>query len=61
MAARPFSLPLLSWEFVVIQVADTSRVMDPVLAFARDQTIHFFQVQDQGFIHYINITSQFIG
>ncbi|XP_014245908.1 vacuolar protein sorting-associated protein 8 homolog [Cimex lectularius] len=38
------SLPLLSWQFVVIQVADTSRVMDPVLAVARNDTIYFYQV-----------------
>ncbi|KAK9504557.1 hypothetical protein O3M35_010867 [Rhynocoris fuscipes] len=38
------SLPLLSWQFVVIQVADTSRVMDPVLAVARNDTVYFYQI-----------------
>ncbi|XP_046679913.1 vacuolar protein sorting-associated protein 8 homolog isoform X2 [Homalodisca vitripennis] len=42
--ASPVSLPLLSWQFVIIQVADTQRIMDPVLAFARDTTIYFYQV-----------------
>lgn len=40
----PATLPLLSWQFVVIQVSDNNRVIDPVLAFARDQTIFFVQV-----------------
>lgn len=38
------TLPLLSWHFVVIQLSDTAKVVDPVLAFARDQTIYFVQV-----------------
>ncbi|XP_013387109.1 vacuolar protein sorting-associated protein 8 homolog isoform X2 [Lingula anatina] len=38
------TLPLLAWQFVVIQVSDKDRVIDPVLAFGRDSTIHFFQV-----------------
>jgi len=42
----PTTLPLLSWQFVIIQVADDSRVVDPVLAFARESTLHFFQVSD---------------
>ncbi|CAH1405711.1 unnamed protein product [Nezara viridula] len=38
------TLPLLSWQFVVIQVADSMRVMDPVLAVARHESIFFYQV-----------------
>lgn len=38
------TLPLLSWHFVVIQLSDTDKVVDPVLAFARDQTVYFVQV-----------------
>jgi len=38
------TLPLLSWHFVVIQLSDNEKVIDPVLAFARDQTVHFVQV-----------------
>ncbi|RZF35520.1 hypothetical protein LSTR_LSTR010211 [Laodelphax striatellus] len=44
VTASSLALPLLSWQFVIIQAADSSRVMDPVLAFARDSTIFFYQV-----------------
>ncbi|CAH1788234.1 unnamed protein product, partial [Owenia fusiformis] len=40
----PATLPLLAWQFVIIQVSQKDRVIDPVLAFGRDQTIHFYQV-----------------
>ncbi|XP_050434277.1 vacuolar protein sorting-associated protein 8 homolog isoform X2 [Adelges cooleyi] len=48
-------LPLLSWQFVIIQFSKTSnsshRIMDPVLAFTRDNTVYFYQInidnQDQ--------------
>jgi len=40
----PATLPLLAWQFVIIQMADGTRVIDPVLAFARESTVHFFQV-----------------
>ncbi|XP_012276200.1 vacuolar protein sorting-associated protein 8 homolog [Orussus abietinus] len=36
--------PQVSWQLVVIQAADASRVIDPVLALARDDVIHFYQV-----------------
>ncbi|XP_065215461.1 vacuolar protein sorting-associated protein 8 homolog isoform X2 [Planococcus citri] len=42
--ADPCSLPFLSWQFVVIQLSENSRIMDPVLAFARDRSIYFYQV-----------------
>lgn len=42
--ADPSSLPFLSWQFVIIQLAENSRIMDPVLAFARDRSIYFYQV-----------------
>ena len=35
---------MLSWQYVIIQVSEKERVVDPVLAFARDQTIYFYQV-----------------
>jgi hypothetical protein len=38
------TLPLLAWHYVVIQLSDSEKVIDPVLAFARDQTVHFVQV-----------------
>ncbi|CAC5412316.1 VPS8 [Mytilus coruscus] len=40
----PGTLPLLAWQFVVIQVSEKDRVIDPVLAFARESTIYFYQV-----------------
>jgi hypothetical protein len=40
----PATLPLLAWQFVIIQMVDGTRVIDPVLAFARESTIYFFQV-----------------
>lgn len=44
LKAHPATLPLVSWQFVIIQVGDQSRVVDPVLAFARESTVHFYQV-----------------
>ena len=35
---------MLAWQFVIIQVSEHERVLDPVLACARDQTVSFFQV-----------------
>ncbi|XP_077997967.1 vacuolar protein sorting-associated protein 8 homolog isoform X1 [Glandiceps talaboti] len=43
----PTSLPLLTWQFVIIQVSDSARVIDPVLAFARGNIMHFYQVMCQ--------------
>jgi len=40
------TLPVLAWHFVLVQLSDKQRVIDPVLAFARDQTIYFIQVSD---------------
>ncbi|KAL8564238.1 hypothetical protein ACOMHN_050849 [Nucella lapillus] len=40
----PATLPQLAWQFVVIQVSEEDRVIDPVLAFGRDQTVYFYQV-----------------
>uniref|UniRef100_A0A1B0CC42 Peroxisomal multifunctional enzyme type 2 n=1 Tax=Lutzomyia longipalpis TaxID=7200 RepID=A0A1B0CC42_LUTLO len=37
-------LPLLSWQMVLIQAADASRVVDPVLAAARGNQLFFHQV-----------------
>ncbi|XP_025206602.1 vacuolar protein sorting-associated protein 8 homolog [Melanaphis sacchari] len=47
ISSRP-CLPLLSWQFVIIQFNKTfnssHRIMDPVLAFTRDDTVYFYQV-----------------
>uniref|UniRef100_A0A6B2EJN7 Putative vacuolar assembly/sorting protein vps8 n=1 Tax=Phlebotomus kandelakii TaxID=1109342 RepID=A0A6B2EJN7_9DIPT len=37
-------LPLLAWQMVLIQAADTSRTIDPVLAAARGNQLFFHQV-----------------
>lgn len=44
LKGNPSTLPLLAWQFVVIQVSESDRVIDPVLAFARESTIYFHQV-----------------
>lgn len=38
------SLPLISWQMVLIQSADTSRTIDPVLVAARGSNVYFHQV-----------------
>lgn len=43
LSGAPIALPQLSWQLVVIQAAD-ARVIDPVLALARDDVVHFYQV-----------------
>ncbi|CAG2122857.1 unnamed protein product, partial [Medioppia subpectinata] len=37
------TLPLICWQFVMVQIAENTRVVDPVLSFARQNTIYFFQ------------------
>lgn len=53
VSSRP-CLPLLSWQFVIIQCNKTlnssHKIMDPVLAFTRDDTVYFYQV----FLYYIS-------
>ena len=38
------TLPILAWQFVIIQTSKNNKVVDPVLAFGRQNTIHFYQV-----------------
>ncbi|KAB7499478.1 Vacuolar protein sorting-associated protein 8-like protein, partial [Armadillidium nasatum] len=38
------TLPLLAWQFVIIQMPDGSKVIDPVLAFGREFDIYFYQL-----------------
>lgn len=40
----PDTLPLISWQMVLIQSADSTRVIDPVLAAGRGNNIYFHQV-----------------
>lgn len=44
LTGSPQTLPLLCWQFVVIQNPSYNKVVDPVLTFARESTIHFYQV-----------------
>ncbi len=44
MQGDAHTLPLLAWQFVVIQQPDRGKVIDPVLAFARDHTVYYCQV-----------------
>ncbi|XP_011346387.1 vacuolar protein sorting-associated protein 8 homolog isoform X2 [Ooceraea biroi] len=44
LTGAPTAPPQVSWQLVVIQAADGSRVIDPVLALARDNVVHFYQV-----------------
>ncbi|XP_065068088.1 vacuolar protein sorting-associated protein 8 homolog isoform X2 [Rhopilema esculentum] len=42
------TLPLLGWQFAVIQKEENSKYLCPVLAFARDKVIHFYQIWKYG-------------
>ena len=40
------TLPILSWQFVIIQTSKANKVVDPVLAFGRQSTIYFYQLSE---------------
>ena len=44
LTGNPKYLPIISWQFVIIQKGDNKRYVTPILACARESTIHFFQV-----------------
>ena len=46
LVGRKDTLPLLGWQFVIIQVSRDSKVVDPVLSFARESTIYFYQLSE---------------
>ena len=46
LVGRSDTLPILSWQFVIIQTASSDRVVDPVIAFGRQSTIMFYQVRN---------------
>lgn len=48
MTGSPESLPLLAWQMVLIQSADSSRVVDPVLCAARGNNVYFHQICIRG-------------
>lgn len=39
------TLPILSWQFVIIQTTSSEKVVDPVIAFGRQSTLYFYQVR----------------
>jgi hypothetical protein len=43
-------LPLLAWQLVLIQTSKQTKIMEPVLAFAKESTVYLVQgeFQDQG-------------
>eukprot|EP00794_Sanderia_malayensis_P015740 gene15740-17326_t len=57
------TLPLLGWQFAVIQKEKQAKHLCPVLAFARDRQIHFYQIwkQDEEFccIHFKTIETEY--
>ena len=46
LAGRSNTLPLLGWQFVIIQMSKENKVVDPVLAFGRQSTLYFFQLSE---------------
>lgn len=40
------SLPILSWQFVIIQTSKSNKVVDPVLAFGRQSSVFFYQLSE---------------
>ena len=46
LVGRANTLPLLGWQFVIIQMSKVNKVVDPVLAFGRQSTLYFFQLSE---------------
>eukprot|EP00095_Tigriopus_kingsejongensis_P008534 maker-scaffold81_size397536-snap-gene-2.19 protein:Tk08534 transcript:maker-scaffold81_size397536-snap-gene-2.19-mRNA-1 annotation:"hypothetical protein LOTGIDRAFT_215952" len=46
LGGRTNCLPVISWQFVIIVTADNQRTVDPVIAFGRQSSIHFFQLSE---------------
>ena len=44
LPGRQNTLPLLGWQFAVIQKGENAKFLCPVLAFARDKMIYFYQI-----------------
>ncbi|CAL8101722.1 unnamed protein product [Orchesella dallaii] len=44
LSCDPTTLPLVSWQMVIIQTTQNEKVVDPVLTFARDSNVYFYQV-----------------
>ena len=52
LTGDPATLPYICWQFVVIQNPSSNKVVDPVLTFARDTTINFYQVYHRHCFYY---------
>ena len=48
LSGPPDTLPLLGWQFAVVQKEDRTKHLCPVIAFARGTRIHFYQVWKYG-------------
>ncbi|XP_046860227.1 vacuolar protein sorting-associated protein 8 homolog [Xenia sp. Carnegie-2017] len=65
LKGSPDSLPLLAWNFVLIQHENSNTSLHPVLAFARDSKIYFFgfhkrhEEENVGFSKFDEVTTQF--
>uniref|UniRef100_T1IUN0 RING-type domain-containing protein n=1 Tax=Strigamia maritima TaxID=126957 RepID=T1IUN0_STRMM len=44
LKAKSNTLPLISWQYVIIQVEPCVKIIDPVFAFGREDVLYFFQV-----------------
>ena len=44
LTGRADTLPIIAWQFVIIQTTLTDKVVDPVIAFGRQSSIFFYQV-----------------
>ncbi|CAG7727060.1 unnamed protein product [Allacma fusca] len=44
LVCNPTTLPLLAWQMVIIQTTRNEKIIDPVLTFARENTVYFYQV-----------------
>lgn len=47
LTGPPKTSPQISWQLVIIQKSDSNKIIDPVLAIARDKIIYFYQVSSE--------------
>ncbi len=46
LTGSPDTLPVMSWQFVIVKTSSRSKVVDPVLAFGRQRSVFFYQVTE---------------
>lgn len=67
LTGPPDCLPLLSWHLVLIQLADSTKTVDPVLATAKGSIIIFFQLTFNGgkvsliFLRQVNLSCNLLS